>query len=166
MIVVSNTSPLVNLAAIGQLDLLKQLYGGIVIPQAVYAEIVIAGAGQPGAVEVKTLDWIKTRPVANRTAVASLQLELDAGEAEAILLAVELNAGLILLDERKGRRVALRLGLRPMGLLGALVEAKHKGSVVAVKPSLAAPEPNRVLLTKSAKGRESNFAFFVGQNVC
>ena len=48
MIVVSNTSPIINLAAVGQLDLLRQLYGQIVIPQAVYVEIVGRGAGQPG----------------------------------------------------------------------------------------------------------------------
>lgn len=134
MIVVSNTSPLVNLAAVGQLDLLQRLYDTVVIPQSVHDEIVIAGAGQPGAIEVATLDWIETRQVAGRNLVASLQLELDDGEAEAIALAVELKADLILLDERKGRVIAARLGLRFIGLLGMLVEAKHRSLISAVRP--------------------------------
>ena len=134
MIVVSNTSPLVNLAAVGQLDLLQRLYDKVVIPQSVHDEIVIAGAGQLGAIEVATFDWIETRQVADRNLVASLQLELDDGEAEAIALAVELKADLILLDERKGRVIAARLGLRFIGLLGMLVEAKHRGLISAVRP--------------------------------
>jgi len=134
MIVVSNTSPIVNLAAVGQLDLLRQLYGQVTIPLAVYNEIVVVGAGQPGATEVEAFDWIKTRPATNRAVVISLQLALDKGEAEAIALAVELKAGLLLLDERKGRVVASRLGLGFIGLLGTLMEAKHKGLVPAVRP--------------------------------
>ena len=134
MIVVSNTSPLVNLAAVGQLELLQRLYDKVVIPQSVHDEIVIAGAGQPGAIEIATFDWIETRQVAGRNLVASLQLELDDGEAEAIALTVELKADLILLDERKGRVIAARLGLRFIGLLGMLVEAKHRGLISAVRP--------------------------------
>ncbi len=134
MIVVSNTSPLVNLAVVGQLDLLRQLYGRVVIPQAVRDEIVIGGAGQPGAVEVERLDWIETRQASNLTAVASLQLQVDQGEAEAIALAVELKADLLLLDERKGRAIASKLGLARIGLLGVLVEARAKGLIPAIKP--------------------------------
>jgi predicted nucleic acid-binding protein len=134
MMVVSNTSPIVNLAVVGQLDLLRQLYGKVVIPQSVYHEIAVIGAGQPGATEVSTFEWIETRQVTDRPLLAALRLELDEGEAEAIALAVELQAGLLLLDERKGRVVASQLGLRFIGLLGVLVEAKHKGLIRAVKP--------------------------------
>lgn len=95
MIVVSNTSPIVNLAVVGHLDLLQQLYDRVMIPQAVYDEIVVAGTGQPGAVEVKTFAWIETGKVADRALVASLQLELDEGEAEAIALAAKLEADLL-----------------------------------------------------------------------
>jgi hypothetical protein len=134
MIVVTNTSPIINLAAVGQLGLLRQLYGQIVIPQAVYAEIVGRGAGQPGADEVAASDWIRTRQVVNRTAVAALQLELDDGEAEAIALAVEASADLLLMDEALGRAIAARFGLRFIGLLGCLVKAKNKELVSAVRP--------------------------------
>lgn len=136
MIVVSNTSPLINLAAVGKLELLHELYGRIVIPQAVYHEMAVGGAGQPGADQVRTLEWIETRRVAGQAMVASLCLEVDEGEAEAIVLADELEADLLLLDERRGRIVASRLGLRFVGLLGILIDAKHRGLIPAVQSTL------------------------------
>lgn len=129
MIVVSNTSPIINLAGIGHLDLLKQLYGRIIIPQAVYQEIVVTGAGEAGANEVKRLEWISTYTATDPALVNSLSVELDPGEAEAIACALELKADLLLLDEKRGRLIAQRLGLKFIGLLGLLIEAKHKGIV-------------------------------------
>lgn len=134
MIVVSNTSPITNLAAISQLTLLQQLYGTIVIPQAVYDEMAGVGRVVAGSVEVQTKSWIQAQRVANNTLVTALQLELDGGEAEAIALAIELKADLLLLDERRGRTVASRFGLKFTGILGVLIEAKHKGVISAVKP--------------------------------
>jgi len=136
VIVVSNTSPIINLATVGQLELLQRLYGKVIIPEAVYYEIAIVGDGQPGAAQVQAFDWIETRQVTNRALVALLQLEVDKGEAEAIILADELGADLLLLDERRGRAVASRLELKFVGLLGVLIEAKRKGLVVAVRPIL------------------------------
>ena len=100
MSVVSNASPLINLARIGKLDLLHDLYGELTIPEAVWREVVVEGAGQPGADEVKGATWIKRHAVANRQLVHALQQELDAGEAEAIVLASEMEAELLLMDER------------------------------------------------------------------
>jgi predicted nucleic acid-binding protein len=134
MIVVSSTSPIVNLAVIGQLDLLRQLYGKVILPQSVYDEIAIAGEGQPGAVEVSSFEWIEIGHVTDQLLLASLRLELDEGEAEAIILALETRADLLLLDERKGRAIAARLGLQFVGLLGVLLEAKQAGLIPAVKP--------------------------------
>jgi predicted nucleic acid-binding protein len=136
VIVVSNTSPITNLAAVGQLEVLRQLYDKVLIPQAVYGELTFGGAIQPGGREVQTLQWIEIRQVTDRVLVAALQVELDPGEAEAIALAVELKADLLLLDERRGRAVASRLGLRFVGLLGVLIEGKQKGCIPAVKPIL------------------------------
>jgi predicted nucleic acid-binding protein len=136
--IVSNASPLINLARIGKLNLLRKLYGELVIPEAVWREVVVEGSGQPGADEIETADWIKTRQVTNRELVRALQQELDAGEAEAIALALEIGAELLLMDEHLGRETARHLGLRYVGLVGMVIEAKHKGLIDAVKPHLDA----------------------------
>jgi len=133
MIVVSNASSIINLAAVGQLDLLQKLYGKITIPQAVFEEIVIRGKGQPGSKEAQSLEWIETIATSEDVLVTLLQLEVDEGEAEAIALALELKAELLLLDERRGREVASRLGLKFTGILGVLIEAKHKGLISQIK---------------------------------
>ena len=86
MIVVSDTSPITNLALIGQLSLLPQLYGIIVIPQAVAEEIAAIIPRLTNTPDILHFDWIQIRPVIDETLVASLQLELDAGEAQAIAL--------------------------------------------------------------------------------
>ena len=111
MIVVSDTSPINNLAAINQLGLLQQLYGTVIIPESVYQELTDPDFPVAGATEVQTFDWIQTRSVTNRTLVEALGNELDVGEAEAIALAIEIVAEQVLIDERRGRIVADRLNL-------------------------------------------------------
>ncbi len=120
MIVVSNTSPIINLAAVNQLALLQHLYGTIIIPQAVYYEIAVRGSGQAGAIEIQTYPWFERHHVRDAALVKSLEQYLDAGEAEAIALAVETQANLLLLDERRGRTIAKQQGLAVTGLLGVL----------------------------------------------
>lgn len=136
MKVVSNTSPIINLAAINHLDVLRQVFGTILIPQAVYHEIVVVGSGQPGADEVQGANWIQVHAITNQPLITVLTLSLDQGEAEAIALAVETQADLVLLDERMGRSVASHFGLKCIGLLGILIEAKRTGVLPAVKPVL------------------------------
>jgi uncharacterized protein len=136
MIVVSDSSPIMNLACIQRLIILEQLYGSIAVPPAVYQELTVAGAGQPGAADIQTSMWLRTEQVANRALVLSLRMELDEGEAEAIALAIQLQADLLLLDERRGRTVAARLGLKFVGLLGIVLEAKHHGLLATIKPVL------------------------------
>ncbi len=136
MIVVSDTSPVINHAIVGKLDLLRQLYSRVVIPCAVYDEVAVKGKGQPGASEVQSSGWIDVQAPADQAAVTVLELEVDPGEAEAIALAIELQADLLLMDERKGRVIAARVGLQTIGLLAVLIEAKRQGLLVAVKPIL------------------------------
>lgn len=95
MIVVSNTSPLTNLAAIGQFHLLRQLYGEIHIPHAVWDELNAQGVAWPGRDAVEAASWVYRDDVKNATAVTALLDDLDRGEAEAILLALELGADLL-----------------------------------------------------------------------
>jgi predicted nucleic acid-binding protein len=134
VIIVSNTSPIINLAAVGKLDLLKKQFGKIVIPRAVYNEITIEGRGEPGDSEVRTSDWIEVIEVEDIPLLAILKRELDDGEAESIALTVSLKADLLLIDETDARSIASNLGLRFIGLLGVLVKAKEKGYVKEVKP--------------------------------
>lgn len=138
MVVVCDTSPIIALAGVGQLDLLRGLYTQILVPNAVYHEATVAGAGEAGSREIAAAPWVKCRPVRNTSLVTALRLELDDGEAEAIALAVESSAGLILLDERRGRRAAQHLGLRVVGTLGVLIAAKDSGLLAAVRPVLQA----------------------------
>ena len=134
MKIVSNASPLINLARIGKLGILRELYGELIVPEAVWQEVVVEGAGQPGADEVETANWIKTQAATNRELEQALQQELDPGEAGAIALAIGIGADLLLMDEHLGREVACHLGLRYTGLVGILIEAKRKGQIRAVKP--------------------------------
>ncbi|MBF2090743.1 MAG: DUF3368 domain-containing protein [Synechococcales cyanobacterium K44_A2020_017] len=136
MIVISDTSAITNLAAIQYLQLLPQLYNQITIPEAVYRELTEIDPPVPGTLEVQMASWLEVRQVVNRNVVERLQVEvrLDPGESEAIALALELNADLLLIDERRGRAEANRLGVRITGLLGILVEAKQKKLIVNVKP--------------------------------
>ncbi len=136
MIVVSDTSPINNLAAINQLHLLQQLYGTVLIPEAVYQELTDPDFPVAGAKEVQTFTWIQIRAIEDRTMLKALSSELDPGEAEAIVLALEMKAEQVLIDERRGRMIAARLNLHYTGILGVLVEAKSQGFISSVKPLL------------------------------
>ena len=129
IIVVSDASPIINLAAVSRLPLLQELFGSILVPPSVWTEVM---AGEQFALP----DWVELRSPANQPLVSSLCAELDRGEAEAIALAAEIAAGLVLIDEKKGRAVARRLGLCPLGLLGVLTESKARGLIPEVKPLL------------------------------
>jgi uncharacterized protein len=90
----------------------------------------------PGAAEVQTQPWFHQRPVADTALVALLRSDLDEGEAEAVALAHEIKADLLLIDEQAGRRHAARLGLKFIGLLGVLLAAKDAGTLPAIKGPL------------------------------
>jgi predicted nucleic acid-binding protein len=134
--VVSNSGPLIALATINKLDLLKDLFGQVCIPQAVYDEVVVYGEGKPGAQETDEAEWIKILEVKDRLAISLLREEMDAGESEAIILAQELNAAYVLIDEAIARRKVRLIGLCMVGTLGLLLMAKEAGLTSAVKPAL------------------------------
>ena len=137
MIVVSNTTPLIGLAVLQRFDLLRQLFGEIHIPQAVYKEAVVAGRQVGGAkLEVSTAIWIHTVAVKDWLAVEVLLDELDLGEAETIILARELDAEWVLMDEKKGRRKLAQLGIPKIGTVGILLKAKQIGLLSVIKPEL------------------------------
>ncbi len=126
MIVVADASPLIALARIGRLELLHTVFGKLLLPEAVWREVVAAGLDKPGAGTVSQSDWIERRSVADTGLVSLLRRDLGAGESEAIVLAREAGADLVLIDERLGRAAAKRLGLRVTGLVGVLIEARER----------------------------------------
>jgi predicted nucleic acid-binding protein len=134
MIVVSDTSPILSLALIGRLDLLHDLYGSIVIPEAVRQEIL--ATDQSGARDFSQADWIITRPIDPDVILKLLRREVDRGEAEAIGLALQLKADRLLIDERKARSLAQYLELNLVGLLDVLQEAKQRQLITTIKPVL------------------------------
>lgn len=138
MMVVSNTSPLTNLAAIGQFDLLRHLYAEIHIADGVWNELNAQGKRWPGADKVASATWIQRHHVQNKALVNALQRDLDQGEAESIALALELDATLLLLDEKEGRHIAQRLGVRVLGVVGILLQAKTQGAIDEIRPHLDA----------------------------
>jgi len=138
MIVVSDTSALSNLAIIDHLWLLKVIYQTVIIPNVVASEL--AAASNPTISAILQLDWIQTQSLTNFQLANQLQQErgLDAGEANAIALALELQADDLLIDERLGRQEAVRLGLSIIGILGILLVAKQKSLIPQVQPVMDA----------------------------
>ncbi|MEI2689766.1 MAG: DUF3368 domain-containing protein [Anaerolineae bacterium] len=136
-IVVANAGPLITLAKIDQFDLLEKLFGTVMVPHAVLEEVVRRGAAMPGAQETMDADWLETRAVADDLAVSILRESIGAGESEVIVLAQELNADLLLLDDALARRKAERVGLNVIGTLGVLLLAKQRGYLEMVKPVLS-----------------------------
>jgi hypothetical protein len=138
MPVVSNTSPLLGLAAIQQLSLLKKYYTGILIPPAVLYELKTSSnfSGSKTLRQALRAGWIRTIKVNNQHLVQALTLELDHGEAEAIALALELDLSQVLMDEQDGRSRAKAMGLSPVGVLGILLRAKRIGDIASVKEAM------------------------------
>ncbi|MGI8906074.1 MAG: DUF3368 domain-containing protein [Candidatus Sumerlaeaceae bacterium] len=133
MRVVCNTSPLTNLAKIQRLDILESLYGRVFIPTAVANEL---SALPQQAALLAASPWIEILPATDLKRLAELLQGLDPGEAEAIALAAQVQADLIILDERAARLAAHQLQLRTMGLCGVLIAAKNALIIPTVWPVL------------------------------
>lgn len=139
MIVVSNASPLITLAQAHQLHNLGRLFGEILVPSEVFSEIVVAGAGKPGADIVAQSTWIQVTALED-TAVFEAVMStsgLGAGEISAILLAKQLRADLLLLDERKARRFARSQGVALVGSVGLLEEFFRRGQLKDLREAYA-----------------------------
>lgn len=131
--VVSNTTPLISLAEIGLLDVLRHLYGAVIIPPTVLAEYQRGRAAHPQRPDLQGVPWVTVQVAPADPLVPS---SLDAGERDAIALTRALGASRILLDERAARAVATRLGLTVTGSAGVLLAAKQVGIISLVKPHL------------------------------
>jgi predicted nucleic acid-binding protein len=130
--IVADAGPIIAFARIGRLALLEQVTGELVVPDAVYDDLV-RGGDRPGAAEVQRSRGIQRRTLRNRQALAHLPRGLAQGEREAMLLAVEENAT-FLVDERRAREAAIQRGIAVIGSLWVLREAKQRGLIMAVYP--------------------------------
>jgi predicted nucleic acid-binding protein len=137
VILILDASALIVLARIGSLQLLRELADQIVIPDAVYEESVRQGQGKPGSSDIAHADWIVRQPALDQSAVMRLRRTLGQGEAEAIVLAQQIHA-VVVLDDAVARRMAKQEGCQVVGLIGLLTEAKQRGLIPAVKPLLDA----------------------------
>jgi predicted nucleic acid-binding protein len=125
MLVVSNTSPILNLALIDKLSLIREQFTTVTIPKGVLEELRV-GENLPGSKKIlDALDakWLQVEEVQNSAMLRILKRELDTGEAEAVALALETGTQCVLLDESEARRVAKDLGLKVTGVLGILLRA-------------------------------------------
>jgi uncharacterized protein len=125
MIVVSDTSAITSLIQVGRVEVLARLYGKIFIPEAVRKGLLRTHPVLP--------EFVRVRPTERKADVERLCTELDLGEAEAIVLAKEISADYLLVDETLGRQVAIREGLRVIGLLGVLLEGKDRGYISSIR---------------------------------
>ena len=125
---VTNSTCLISLERIGRLDLLPQVFATVTAPPAVQAEFGVA------------VEWLIVKPVQNAAVVATLKIQIDDGEAYAIALAMELGNVILILDDKKARRIARQLGFKVMGTIGVLMRAKRRGVIPAIEPLLTALE--------------------------
>lgn len=144
-IIIADSSPLIGLARIGQLELLPRLARRIIVPRAVWTEVTHARADAPGASKVAAQTWIEVLE-ADRQVVAPLLIMVGLGEAEAIALAQREPSAILLLDDLRARKLAARLGLRRMGTVAVLGLAKREGMIPKLKPALDALVANGIYI--------------------
>lgn len=132
--VIVNTTPIIALADIGQLDLLQKLYGEITIPKAVEDEIL----SEPAKTAVKSCKWIRICNISDDSQKKFFRSRLHAGEVEVMILADELKADLVIMDDNAAKKTAKFMGLEVTGTFGVLTKAKRKGFIDQVKPFMDA----------------------------
>jgi predicted nucleic acid-binding protein len=145
-LVIANSTPIIALRGIGRLDILKSVYERITIPDAVLREVTVKNRGA-----LQGIDWVIVKPISNIEAKALFTAALHEGEVEVMILARELNADLVIIDDGLARRHAKYIGLTVTGTVGVLLRAKRDGIISVIKPILAD-------LIKSG--------FFISQKVC
>ena len=137
--VVSNASPLIHLAKIGRLNLLQEFHQQVLVPPAVWREVVELGQTYPETPLIEhgfQQGWLQQKSVSDSRLVSLLKLQLDEGESEAITLAIQERAEVVLLDDSLARLVARRLGLQVTGVVGVLIRAKREAKIISLRQEL------------------------------
>lgn len=146
--IVGDSSPLIALAIVGQLEVLPRLYQRVIVPRAVWEEVTEKGAGLPGAIEVSRLNWLDIQ-TPEPELLQPLAILVDRGEAQAIALAISHPGSTVLLDDAQARRVAERFGVERIGTLGILRRAKKAGYIPAIKPLVAQLQADGIYIRQS-----------------
>ncbi len=136
-IAVSDSSVLIHLGLIGELELVQAAFEQIIVPPQVWREVVVQGQSADVVKRIEqaaTDGWVKQVEPGNAALLQTLRQNLHEGESAAICLAVELKPDFLLMDESVGRSVAASLGIRTKGVIGLVLDAKRSGRLAAVKP--------------------------------
>ena len=136
MIVISDTSPIRGLISIDRIELLHKIFYYVNIPEAVRNELLQINTLKDQITFFLNQSWVSIKKITEEKKLEHLLKYLDRGESEAIILAKEIGADLLLIDESKGRKIAKSLNVDTLGLIGVLVIAKRKGFITDVKPHL------------------------------
>ena len=126
--IVADSGPIIAFSRIGRMDILRRLFGEVIIPNAVYEELAVAGKGKPGAAEVRSSLWIQSREIRYPEGMSEFPAGLHKGEREAIALAHEIGIPL-LIDEKRGRQTAAGMGVFVIGSLAIVAEAHREGII-------------------------------------
>ena len=144
--VISNTTPIITLLSISKLELLRNIYGKIIIPQGVYQEIE-EGKNKKFYTDLSLIDWIEIKSIADKEPLKYIS-DLDKGEAEVIVLANEINADLVIIDEKAGREYAEHFGIKLTGTIGVLLKAKELGIINKIEPLLTKMKENGIWISQ------------------
>lgn len=144
--IISNTTPVIALLSISKLNLLKDIYGKVIIPKGVFEEIE-EGKNKTYYTDLSVIDWIKIKSIKDKEPLKYIH-DLDKGEAEVIVLANEINADLVIIDEKQGREYAKYFNLKLTGTIGILLKAKELGLIGKIKPLLYEITKNGIWLSK------------------
>lgn len=151
--VVSNTSPIIHLAKIKKLGLLKNRFHKIIIPEEVYKECTVEGYEREEARLIKEASWIEVLKPENKKLVSLLQSDLDKGESEAIALALEIGADFIIIDDSDGRTRARHMSLKIIGTLGILFREKMSGNLPSLKDAFIELKETGFWISESLESR-------------
>lgn len=144
-VIIADSGPLISLAIINQLDLLKQLFKRVIIPPAVWDEVTVKGRDMPGALAVSQVTWFEFK-IPEQQILKPLSILIDPGESEAIALAQMIIESIVLLDDARARRVAERFDVPRIGTLGILRRAKINGLINNIKPYIDHLKENNIYM--------------------
>lgn len=147
--VIVNSTPLIALCHVNQLNILKELYGEIIIPKAVYDEISVKKDSVCKKIVDESLEWVHVQKIQNVMAKAMFKSQLHDGEVEVMILAKEQNADVVIIDDQNAKKYAKYLELPVTGTLGILIKAKQVGYIPELKPLLDVMVQNGIYIKNS-----------------